>query len=134
MFRATDNDFEMDLRLNRSKHSEYMIFSYLNINSIRNKFDSPRAALVNYVDIFIAADTKINEPFRAAQFAIDGFYKPPRLDVTDKIGGLLVYARSYVPLRQLTKHEISSNIQALAFEINLRKGNCFFLSIYKPPS
>ena len=100
MFRATDNDFETDLRLNRSKHSEYMIFSYLNINSIRNKFDSPRAALVNYVDIFIAADTKINEPFRAAQFAIDGFYKPPRLDVTDKIGGLLVYARSYVPLRQ----------------------------------
>ena len=25
------------------------------------------------------------------------------------------------PLRQLTKHKISSNIQALAFEINLRK-------------
>ena len=34
--------------------------------------------------------------------------------------------------RQLTKHEISSDIQALVFEINLRKEKLFFLSIYKP--
>ena len=37
-------------------------------------------------------------------------------------------------MRQLTKHEISSDIQALVFEINLRKEKWFFLSIYKPPS
>ena len=36
-------------------------------------------------------------------------------------------------MRQLTKHEISSDIQALVFEINLRKEKWFFLSIYKPP-
>ena len=106
----------------------------MNINSIRNKFDSVRAALVDYVDIFIAPETKINESFPTAQFAIDGFHKPLRPDVTDKIGGLLVYVTSYLPLRQLTKHKISSNIQALVFEINLRKEKWFFLSIYKPPS
>ena len=37
-------------------------------------------------------------------------------------------------MRQLTKHEISSDIQALVFEINLRKEQWFFLSIYNPPS
>ena len=93
----------------------------MNINSIRSKFDSVRAALVDYVNIFIAAETKINESFLTAQFAIYGFNKPLRLDVTDKSGGLLVYVRSYLPLRQLTKHKISSNIQALVFKINLRK-------------
>ena len=134
MFMTSDNGSETALRLNRSKYSKNIIFSYLNTNSIRNKFDSVRAAIVNYVDIFIAAETKINESFPTAQFAIDGFHKPLRLDATDKSGGLLVYVRSYLPLRQLTKHEISSDIQALVFEINLRKEKWFFLSIYKPPS
>ena len=54
------------------------------------------------------------------------------MDFKDKSIGLLVYVRSYFSLRQLTK--ISSDIQALVFEINLRKGKWFFLSIYKPPS
>ena len=54
------------------------------------------------------------------------------MDFTDKSIGLLVYVRSYFSLRQLTK--ISPDIQALVFEINLRKGKWFFLSIYKPPS
>ena len=98
----------------------------MNINSIRNKFDSVRATIVNYVDIFIAAETKINESFRTAQFAIDGFHKPLRLDVTDKSGGLLVYVSSYLPLRQFTKHKISPDIQALVYEINLRKEKWFF--------
>ena len=133
MFMESDNDSETALRLNRSKYSKNVIFSYLNINSIRNKFGSVRESIVNYVDIFIAAETKINESFPTAQFAIDRFHKPLRLDAADKSGGLLAYVRSYLPLRQLTKHEICSDIQALVFEINLRKQKWFFLSIYKPP-
>ena len=75
MLMATDNDFETALSLNRSKYSKNIIFSYFNINSIRNKFDSVRRAIVNYVDIFIAAETKINESFPTDQFAIDGFHR-----------------------------------------------------------
>ena len=85
--------------LNRLEYSKIILFSYLNINSIRNKFGSVRVAIVNYVDIFIAAETKINEFFPTSQFAIYGFHKPLRLDATDKSGGLLVYVTSYLPLR-----------------------------------
>ena len=85
----------------------------MNINSISNNFDSVKENLVNYVDIFIAAEAKISKSFPTAQFAIDEFYKPLMLDVTNKIGGVLVYARPYLPLRQLTNHKMSSNIQAL---------------------
>ena len=87
--------------LNRLEYSKNIIFSYFNINSVRNKFDSVRVAIVNYVDIFIAAETKINEFFPTSQFAIYGFHKPLRLDATDKSGGLClsVYVTSYLPLR-----------------------------------
>ena len=57
----------------------------------------------------------------------------PRLDISDENGGLLVYLRSYLLSRLLTKFEISSGIQAIPVEINIREEK-FFLSIYKPPS
>ena len=93
MFMTSDNDSETALRLNRSKYSKNIIFSDLNINSIRNKSDNVRAAMVNYVGIFIAAQTKINESFPTAQFAIDGLHTSLRLDSTDKCGVLLVYVK-----------------------------------------
>ena len=125
---TSDNDSETALRLNRSKYSKNIIFSYFIINSIRNTFDSVRAAVVDYVYIFIAAETKINESFPTAQFAIDGFHKPLRLDATNKSGGLLVYVRSYLPLHQLTTHKISSDIEALVFKINEKeKGEMVYL-------
>ena len=134
-FRETDNDSQTALRLNRLENSKNIIFSYFNINSIRNKFDSVKEALVNYLDNFIAAEIKINESFPTFQFANDGFHKPISLDVTNKSGGLLIYVRSYLPLRQLTKHILFSDIQALAFKVNMRRNKWFFLSIiYKLPS
>ena len=97
-------------------------------------FVNIRAAIVNYVDIFIAAKAKINESFPTAQFAIDAFHKPLRLEVTDKSRGVILYITSYLPLRQLTKHKKFSDIQAFIFEINLKKKKWLFLSTYKPPS
>ena len=77
-YTTLDKDSKRALRLNRSKYSKNVIFPYLDIISVRNKFDSVRVALVNYVDIFIATKTKINESFPTGQFAIDGFHKPLR--------------------------------------------------------
>ena len=46
------------LRLNNPKN---VIFSYLNINSIRNKMGSLREAVIENVDILAIAKTKIDE-------------------------------------------------------------------------
>ena len=83
--------------MNRLKYSKSIIFFYRNINSIRNKFDSVRALLNNYVDTSIAAEANINESFSIAQFATDGFHKPLRLDATDTSRGLFVHVSSYLP-------------------------------------
>ena len=69
---------------------------------------------------------KLTSLFLLLSLQLMNFTKPLRLDATDKSGGLLVYVRSYLPLRQLIKNEISSDIQALVFEINLRKEKWFF--------
>ena len=125
--------FPNDFKIESFGKLKNIIFSYLNINSMR-KFDRVKGAVVDYINIFIAAETKINESFSTSQFAIDNSHKPLKLDVTNNNGGLSVYVMSYLPLSQLTKHKISSDIEVLSFEINLRKEKWFFWSIYKPPS
>ena len=119
--------------MNRSKYSTNIIFSHLNINSIRNKSENLKEVVSNHVDILVIAETKIDKLFPTAQFIIEGFHKPLRLDISDKSGGLLVYVRPFLLSRQLTKFEIPSEIQAIPFEVNMTKEKWFFLCIYKPP-
>ena len=71
----------------------------------------------NHVDILVIAETKINKSFPTAQFIIERFFKPLRLDISNKSGGLLTYVTSYLLSRQLTKFEIPSDIQAVSFEV-----------------
>ena len=52
------------------------IVSYLNINSIRNKFESLKTVVCNNLDIITIAETKLDSPFTTSQFMIDGFIKP----------------------------------------------------------
>ena len=123
---SNEAGFTVTLRLNRSKYSKNVIFSHLNINSIRNKFENLKEVVSNHVDVLVITETKIDKSFTTAQFIIEGFRKPLRLDISDKSGGLLVYVRSHLLLRQLTKFEIPSDIQAIPFEVNMRKEKWFF--------
>ena len=116
---SNEADFTVTLRLNRSIYSKN-IFSHLNINSIRNKFENLKEVVSNYVDILVIAETKIDKLFPTAQFIIEEFHKPLRLDISDKCGGLLVYVRSHLLSCQLTKIKIPSDIQAIPFELNMR--------------
>ena len=55
------------------------------------------------------------------------------MDVNSRRGGLLVYVKSSLPLKMLTKFKLPNNIQIIPFELNLRKDKWLFVSIYKPP-
>ena len=59
--------------------------------SIENKLDDAKVLLRQ--DKFCISETKLDESFRTAKFAIKGFNKPYRLDVTAYIGGILFYVR-----------------------------------------
>ena len=111
-----------------------IIFSYININSIRNKFGKLCSLISSHVDILSIAETKIDYSFPNAQFLIPNFHQPIRLDINRNSGGLLVFVGSSIPAKMLSNCRLPPDIQAMPFEINLRKEKWLFASAYKPPS
>ena len=116
--------------LRMHNHSNITL-SYLNINSIRKRFDDLKLIVNENVDILCIAETKI-ESFPTAQFLLPG-YKPYRLDISDKQGGLLIYVKAHLPSRLLSNLISPKDIQAVPFELNLRKEKWMFVCIYRPP-
>ena len=118
----------------RSKNPKNIILSYININSIRNKFENLCDIVGNNVDVLSVAETKLNFSFLNAQFLLPGFHETLRFDINYRSGGLLVYIKFSLPSKILTKFKLPRNIQIIPFEINLRKEKWLIGSIYKPPS
>ena len=48
--------------------------------------------------------------------------------------GLLVFTKTHLPTRQLTKLKIPMDIQIIIFKLNLRKEKWLVVSVYKPPA
>ena len=116
------------LRNLRSKNVGNIIFSYLNINSRRNKFENLRELVAGNVDILCIAEIKLDPSFPNSQFLIPGFHKPLRMGVSSRRGGILVHINSSKS-KMLTKFKLPNNIQIIPFELNLRKDKWLFVSI-----
>ena len=93
------------------------IIAQLNINSLRNKFDSIVRMLHNYLDILLISETKIDSLFPAAQFQIED-YTTYRLDRNANGGGILVYIREDIPSTLLN---CDMSIESFCIEKNIRK-------------
>ena len=117
----------------RCKNPSKLNFAYLNINSVRNKFENLIEIINENVDIFTIAETKLDSSFHTAQFQIKDYYSPFCLDITNKSGGLLVYIKSSIPSTKCSCDDICNSIQAIPFELNLRKEKWLVISIYHPP-
>ena len=117
----------------RIQNHSNIILSYLNIKSIRNKFDDLKLIVNEYLDILCIAETKIDESFPTAQFLLPGYHKPYRLDISDKQGGLLIYIKAHLPSKLLSNHISPKDIQAVPTELNLRKEKWMSVCIYRPP-
>ena len=107
--------------------------SYLNINSIRNKFHNLVDMLEQNIDIICLAETKLDSSFPNSNFLIPGYNSPYRLDVNSKSGGLLIYINETIPNKELTEFAIPNDLQIIPIEINLRKSKWLIIPIYKPP-
>ena len=107
-----------ELRLHNPKNT---LFVYLNINSIRNKFQNLCSLLADKVDTVTIAETKLDGSFPTNQFIIKSFQRPIRLDVNRNSGGLLIYTQSSLPVKILPTYTLPCDIQAIPFELNLKK-------------
>ena len=70
------------LKLLKSRNTERIIISQININSLRYKFNELVSIIHGNVDILIITETKLDDTFTNSQFKIEGFSYPYRLDRT----------------------------------------------------
>ena len=85
----------------RQKIFNSPIITQLNINSIRNKFQFLEKEVCANLDILLVTETKLNESFPSAQFLLNEFSKPYRLDRCSNGGGILLYVRDVILLSLL---------------------------------
>ena len=83
----------------RKDNLNKLIFAHLNINSIRNKFDSLADIIKDNIDILMISETKVDDPFPHGQFFLDGFGTPFRQDQNGNGGGIMLFIRNDIPAK-----------------------------------
>ena len=111
---------KIGLRKMKIHFPDKLIIAHLNINSIKNKFDSPSFMVENNADILLISGTKLDDSFPSGQFKTCGFSMPYRYGRISMGGGFLLYIRDDIPTK-LSKNDFGINIENLLVEINLRK-------------
>ena len=91
----------------------------------------------------MVTETKLDNSFQTAQFVIDGYKEPFRLDRNKNGGGVAIYVRDDIPCEQLHKHTFPSEryefdnskgpIEGIFLEINLRKTKWLLFGTYHRP-
>ena len=94
----------INLKSLREENPDRPIFAQININSIRNKFQFLASQVINNVDVLLVSETKLDDSFPTAQFLLDGFLKPYRLDCCSNGGGILFYVNDDISCRLLTNN------------------------------
>ena len=92
------------------------------MNSSRNTPDDLEEIVKQNVYVLAATETKIQLFFPSIQFLLERCHSPYRLDISHKIGWLLVYVTVTIPSRQLFLTEVPIQNTRLTFELNVRKG------------
>ena len=86
------------------------------------------------IDVLVVIEIKLDDSFPSAQFFIQGFSAPYRLDRNKRGGGILIYVREDISSKQLTRHTFKHDIEGLFLELNLNKYKLLVLGTYHPPS
>ena len=105
-----------------------LICAQLNINSIRNKFESLKKIVSTNVDILLVCGTKLDLSFPKAQFHIHGFGEPYRFDRNGKGGGILLYIRDNIPSK-LTESKIFLIIKVISNQLKDQRHGILYPAI-----
>ena len=75
--------FKEKLSIIRKRTIGKIIVARLNINPLRNKFDSLIDQITGRIDILMVSETKLDESFPIGQFVIEGFGVSCNVDQKD---------------------------------------------------
>ena len=118
-----------DLRTFRIKYPSNVIIGYLNVNSIRNKFELLSFLIGGKVNILLISETKIDGTFPTSQFLVSGYSNVYRLDGNDKGGGIMLFVSDNLITFPVSEFYFS---KIFCVELNLRKQNWLIFCCYNP--
>ena len=121
-----------ELKHLRQENRYRVIIGHININSIRNKFESSVKYVDNNLEILMISEKKIGDTFPESQFLIQGFSTPYRLDRTARGGGILLYIRRDIPSKILKKITVNKSFEGFFVELNLRSKKWLLGCSYNP--
>ena len=111
----SSEDFSPLFRGISRKNMNRIKIGLLNINSFRNKFDLLVPIVVKNIDILLITEIKIDSCFFEAQFEIDDFTTPYRVDRDCHGGGILLYIRQDIPSKLLINLKISESLEGVVY-------------------
>ena len=116
----------------RCNNLNKLVFAYLNINPITNKFELLSQQVRGNVDVLMVSETKIDDSFPIGNFLIHGFSSPYRLDRDSKggCGGIMLYIREDIPSSLLVTDK--EPIESLYVKQNLRNEKSLINCSYNP--
>ena len=119
------------LKALRSDNSSKLIFAHININSMRNKFESLSTQVKGNIDVLMVSKTKIDDSFSVGNFVLDGFSTPYQLDYDSNGGGIMLYIREDIPSNLLATDE-KNHTESFYVELNLRNEKWLINCSYNP--
>ena len=94
----------------KSKHRDRPIIAQLNINFLYPKLDPLIDIVKENVDILMVSETKLDDTFTTAQFQIEGFQEPIRIDRNKNGGGIMIYIRDGLDAKEIKSQDCRRNI------------------------
>ena len=92
--------------------------------------------VLQHIDILVLTETKLDDTSPTAQFLVNGFSEPYRLD-KNRNGGMgegMIYIREDIPSKRLDKHVFPYDMEGLFVDLNLRKYKWLLFRTYHPLS
>ena len=118
-FNAKKPKENTNLNFIRKGNFNRLVLAHININSIRNKFDTLVQQITNNIDILMISETKLDNSFPEGQFLIPGYSSPYRFERNCRGGGIMLYVREDIPSKLLSIE--NQPIKDFYVEINFRK-------------
>ena len=111
------------------KNINRFLFPQLNINPLRNKFESLQHIINKNIDVLFISESKIDSSFPSVKFHLEGYATPYRLDRNVNGGGIQLYIREYIPSKLLNS---DFSVEEFFVQIKLRKKTWLLCSFYNP--
>ena len=117
------------------EHAKNFKIGHINANSIGGlKFEEIRHWLeLNYFDLLVITETKLNSSFPDSQFQVHGF-RLLRNDRNRCGGGVAMFIRSNIPFMRAKRLESFIDIECVAVRLKLSNSWTTFVGLYRPPS